>query len=119
MRGGPAPSGPAGKLVGRLSAHLGAVFDVEAKAALLLLPGGQAKLLDYPSFRPLGTYKLGGGTAYYPVYDKTKGRLYVLTPSAKAKDPAGKPGGSQLVCYDVRGLLAGRLKPRAELRPSR
>lgn len=106
------------KYKGRVSANLGAVFDVDAKAALLLLPGGQAKLFDYPTFKPLATYKLGGGNAYYSVYDKAKARLYVLSPSAKAKDPTNKPGGSQVMCYDVRGVLDGRLNAHAELVPA-
>ena len=102
---------------GRVSVNLGAVFDVDAKAALLLLPGGQAKLFDYPTFKSLASYKLGGGTAYYSAYDKAKARLYVLSPSAKAKDPTNKPGGSQVVCYDVRGVLDGRLNAHAQLAP--
>ena len=117
--GSPSHAGLVNKVAGRLNANVGAVFDVDAKAALLLLPGGNAKLFDYPTFRPLGSYKLGGGTAYCSAYDKAKGRLYVLSRDAKAKDPTGKPGGSQLVCYDIRGLLDGRLNARAEVTPAK
>ena len=111
--------GDVGKMAGKLNAHVGAVIDLEAKAALLILPAGHVKLFDYPDFKPLGAYKLGGGTAYQPVYDKGRGRLFALTPNVKAKDPAGKSGGSQVLMYEIRGLLDGKFNPNSELTPAR
>src|SRR5262249_22749462 len=91
----------------------------DAKAAMLLLPGGQAKLYSYPEFRPLGSYKLSAGSAYRPAYDRDHGRLFALTSSLKAKDPAGKPGGSQVAVYEVRALLDGRLNAQSEIAPAK
>ncbi|HWY85773.1 MAG TPA: hypothetical protein VNX28_03560, partial [Gemmataceae bacterium] len=111
--------GDVGEIAGKLNAHVGAVIDLEAKAALLILPAGQIKLFDYPHFKALGAYKLGGGTAYQPVYDKDRGRLFALTPNVKAKDPAGKSGGSQVLMYEIRGLLDGKFNPNSEVTPAR
>jgi DNA-binding beta-propeller fold protein YncE len=116
---GPAVAGEVGKLAGKLTPFLGAVVDVDAKAALLLVPGAQAKLYGYPDFKLLGTYKLAAGTAYRAVCDKAKGRLFVLSPNFKAKDPAGKAGGSQVVIYDIRDLLDGKVKTKSELAPAK
>jgi outer membrane biosynthesis protein TonB len=118
----PPPSRDVGKFAGKLNAHLGAVIDPEASAALLLLASGQAKLFDYPDFKPLGSYKLGAGPAYRAVYEKSRGRLFALSPGAKGKDTAGKdtagkPGGSQLAVYEIRALLEGKVNAHAEIAP--
>jgi hypothetical protein len=115
----PAPAGEVVKLAGKLNAHVGAVIDLDAQAALLLLRGGHAKLYAYPEFRPLASYKLGGGSAYRPVYERAKGRLFVLSPSPKTKDPVGKPGGSQVAMYEIRALLEGKFNSNAEIMPAK
>src|SRR5207244_483284 len=60
---------------GKLTPNVGAVVDVQAKAAVLFLPGGLAKLYYYPEFQPLGVYKLAAGTAHHPIYHRASGRL--------------------------------------------
>lgn len=104
------------QIVAKVEAFLGVVVDPDANAALLLLPNAQAKLYAYPDFKPQGTFKLAGST-YHPVYDKDKGLLYAITANLKAKDPPGKRGGSQITIYDVRPLLAGKVKPKSDVVP--
>ncbi len=110
--------GEVAKIAGKLDAHQGAVIDVNAKAALLFLPGGQAKLYAYPEFKLLASYRLGAGAASYPVYDPAGGRLFTLVPNLK-KDPAGKRGGSQLAIYEIRPLLEGKITPKSVFAPTK
>ena len=106
--------GDLGKAVETLDIHLGAVIDVEEKAALLFLARGQVKHYSYPEFKHSRTYELDAKEAYGPLYDKGNGRLFVLDPAYKytyqANDEDKMRRGIQVTVYQIHDLLNRKLK---------